>query len=228
MIALRIDDFGASSKQYEVYSLTQWANVGPLKRLRPFKAWGPYPEMPASLLHSLLGEIERAGSRVTLGITACWVERDGRQVAYPTKFPLHAEVVKTWIGRGVVEVANHGLTHCRVGQHRPKFWTGNRAAHREFTPDVSLAEASNHLLRSQQIFRGWLDKEPAVLIPPGRMFPAKFMDAARLAGLKVWTRFDDEKCLAFHDKDFLESDGFARLRRALGEAKYVTCGEVLA
>ena len=44
-IALRIDDIGASTKKFEVYSKLPFGNFLFLKYLYPFKAWAPYDEI---------------------------------------------------------------------------------------------------------------------------------------------------------------------------------------
>ena len=44
-IYLRIDDIGASTKKFEVYSKNKFANILFLKYLKRYKAWAPYPEL---------------------------------------------------------------------------------------------------------------------------------------------------------------------------------------
>ena len=225
--ALRIDDIGAASKRWEIWSRHRWANATPLKWLYPFKAWGPYRELAAWELDMLCGLVDGKRSRLTLAITACWVERDGTLVPYPEKFPRQAEVILKWVRRGTVEVANHGLTHCRVGQHLPRWWRGNREMHREFTDAMSRNDVARSLGLSQSIFERWLGLRPRVLVPPGLQFPEKFYDGLGPVGLRVWTREDEARCLTYHDRDFVCGDGWGRFRAAIRAERFTTCGMVM-
>lgn len=128
---LRLDDLGASSKQYEWWSRHRWANVWPLHHRKLFGAWGPYRELTAAELDALCGMAVHYEAPLMLAITAQWVEADGTQIPYSIKFPQHAGVVRRWVDRGRVTVAAHGLTHCQPGQHRPRWIGGNRRWHRE-------------------------------------------------------------------------------------------------
>ncbi|HEX9124863.1 MAG TPA: hypothetical protein VF948_00580, partial [Methylomirabilota bacterium] len=91
--ALRLDDVGAASKQHEVYGVTR-IELGPLalpfpgnflflKYLPPVKRWGPYRELTAPEWERVLAELESRGARMTVGVTAGWVETDGRIVPFP-------------------------------------------------------------------------------------------------------------------------------------------------
>lgn len=222
--ALRIDDLGASSKRFEIYSKRRWANVGPLKWIRPWKAWGPYRELKPEEINHICGLVEAWGSRLTLAITACWVEANNRCVPYPDKFPRQAEVVKHWVRRGTVEVACHGLTHCRPGLHRPRFWTGNRQYHREFFPGQWSSNVVARLALADEIYFRWLGVMPRILVPPGLQFPSSI--PRDLMPQRVWTRKDDERVLALHDRDFVLGDGLDVLQAALREEQFVTCGEL--
>lgn len=209
---IRIDDLGASSKFYERWSRSRWANVGPFKNWAPWKAWGPYRELYAD-------EIERlrwlAGSYITLAITACWVERDGTLVPYPEKFPAQADVIAKH--RDVFTVVSHGLTHCRVGEHRPRLWSGNRWAHREFFDGMPAERVHWHLEESQRIFRKWLGREPTILVPPGFLFPPAFRSIAEHYGLRVWTKEENCDMLELHDRDFVLGDGWDQLTEHRGD-----------
>ena len=44
-LVLRMDDVGASSKKFNVYSKSRIGNFLFLKKIKPFKAWGPYEEI---------------------------------------------------------------------------------------------------------------------------------------------------------------------------------------
>lgn len=223
MRALRIDDLGASSKQYEQWSRTRWANVGPFKTLTPWRAWGPYGEMGGTELYEVFNLVHVSLSRVTLAITACWVEDDGSLTPYQEKFPLQACVVKEWAQRGVVEVANHGLTHCREGRHLPRFWRGNRPEHREFTLDLTERQIVGRVLRAQALFTDWLGHHaPRILVPPGFHFP----EGVTIPGMRIWRKDEDRNVLAMHDRDFVLGDGFARLAEALAHERLVACWDL--
>src|SRR5947208_3198979 len=109
-LALRLDDVGAASKQHEVYGLTR-VPLGPfrvpfpgnllfLKRVPGIKRWGPYAELSARQWEAILAELERVGARMTVGITAGWVELDGRVVPFPQKFCDAAAAIRRGVERG--------------------------------------------------------------------------------------------------------------------------------
>ena len=222
-----MDDLGASSKQFEIYSRSRLANLTPLKRVWPWKAWGPYRELTAAEIHEIVMICKRAGSRLSFGVTACWVDEHSNLTPYHKKFPEQAAMLQWAVREGFADVVNHGYTHCRVGKHLPRWCDGNREQHREYVPDMSMAQAASHLLRSQQTFREWLVPEPSILVPPGLLFADKFLDTAKLAGLRVWNRKDEERCVSLHDKDIVEG-GWVYLRRLVERETFVTCGEVIA
>ena len=231
MRALRIDDLGASSKAYEQWSRTRWANVGPFKAHWPWKAMGPYRELRADELNRICGMVAEADSRITLAITSAW--NDGRwwlgedPIPYRFKFPAQAEVVKRWAERGIVEVANHGWTHTTRRHIRPRFWRGNRDAHREFTDAEPADGGNNALIWSQEDFVRWLGSlAPTILVPPGFVFHEKFQPCAGRLGLRVWRKDEDARVLALHDRDFVLGDGFNELRRQLACSRFVACGDL--
>ena len=214
MRSLRLDDIGASSKRWEVYSRWRPANVGPLKWVWPFKAWGPYREMTPKELDNLFAACELHGSRMTVAVTAAWVERDGTLTPYPVKFPEQAMVIKKWADLGIVEVANHGLTHCVRGQHRPRWLQGNRRWHREFFPGMSKAEMLERVHAAQTILSRWLRKAPMTFVPPGYQFPFELAhprvirsalgglvwhDRDLVAGLRYWEVFRRERFCMVRD-----------------------------
>ena len=82
-LALRLDDVGASSKRYEVYS-NRSCGVGPLrvsgnlpflKNLPGLKAAGPYPELQADEWTRVFDTLARAEARMTVAVTAAWADR---------------------------------------------------------------------------------------------------------------------------------------------------------
>ena len=96
-LMLRMDDVGAASKRHEVYGLTRIAvrrtripfpgNFLWLKYLPPIKRWGPYRELTAPEWQSILEALAAARARMTVAVTAAWVEDDGRLTPFPAKFP---------------------------------------------------------------------------------------------------------------------------------------------
>ena len=112
--AIRIDDYGASSKYYEVYSKKFYGltNFWFLKRLNSFKAWGPYPETTADEMYCLIEFLQYYNAKATLAVTASWVENDSSITPFPLKFPALAAAISYGVQAGIFEVASHGLTHC--------------------------------------------------------------------------------------------------------------------
>src|SRR5262249_44054742 len=121
-LALRMDDVGAASKRHEVYGITRLevgglrvpfpGNLLFLKYLPPIKRWGPYRQREGGDWEGVLAWLERHAPRLTVGVTAGWVEDDGSITPYPRKFPEASRVVRLGAERGLLEVANHGYTHC--------------------------------------------------------------------------------------------------------------------
>jgi hypothetical protein len=253
-IALRLDDVGAASKRYEVYGLTRiplgpWAVPFPgnflfLKYLPPIKRWGPYRELTAAEWEAILAILLEAGGKLTVAITAGWVEPDGGVVPYPAKFPEQAAMIRQGLARGLVEVANHGYTHCVLEDRlfRPRLFSGNRQYHREFHDWLPEAVHREHLNRSQEILQSYFGTRVETLVPPGNLLSPKTVAAAPAAGIRYisclnairWgpaagvTFVDDARVVAFHDRD-LVLGGLAVLRRVLDSrrgARFLTVREV--
>lgn len=228
-LALRLDDVGAASKQHEVYGLTRipvgrWVLPFPgnflfLKYLPPVKRWGPYRELSAAEWESILADLEATGSRMTVGITAGWVEADGRVVPFPRKFPAAAAAIREGLRYRILEVANHGYTHCvlRDRLFRPRLFSGNRHYHREFHDWLPEAIHREHLTRAQGILEEFFGTAVVTLVPPGSVFSMKTVVAARAVGIRYvscldaarWgpvddiTFVDDGDVVAIHDRDLV-------------------------
>ena len=255
-VALRMDDVGAASKRHEVHGLTRLRLAGLsvpfpgnflfLKYLPPIKCWGPYRELVAGELEAALERLARAGARMTVAVTAGWVEDDGSITPYPSKYADASRVLRQGVERGLVEVANHGYTHCvlRDGRFRPRLFSGNRAEHREFYDWLPEAVHREHLSRAQGILQDFLGRPVETLVPPGNVLSRKTLGAAAEAGLRVisclgasaWAPaeglafLDDKRVVAFHDRD-LVLGGAAPLDRLLAAAPpggYVTVREAAA
>jgi hypothetical protein len=242
-LALRMDDVGAASKRHEVYGITRLrvgslalpfpGNVLFLKYLPPIKRWGPYRELGPRDWEALLGLLDGRRSRLTVGITAGWVERDGRVTPYPSKFPEASRLVREGVERGLLEVANHGYTHCVLqdGRFRPRWWSGNRAEHREFYDWLPASVHRDHLRRAQGILQDFLGRAVETLVPPGNVLSAKTLSAAIEVGIRYvsclgagrWAPvgglrlIDDARVVAFHDRDVVRA-GLPWLERLLAKA----------
>lgn len=252
--ALRLDDVGAASKRFEVYGITRLP-LGPLripfpgnflflKYLPPIKRWGPYAELSASAWEWILAGLKEAGARMTVGVTAGWVEEDGRVTPFPVKFPEAAAAIRTGTERGILEVANHGYTHCVLqdGMFRPRLFHGNRPFHREFYDWLPAAAHREHVSRAQGILQDYLGRSIVTFVPPGNVFTRVTLAAAAEAGLRFVSCLEPERwgaaegltfvgdgdVVAIHDRD-LVFDGRTRLRRLLAERAgepFVTVREV--
>jgi hypothetical protein len=249
--ALRLDDVGAASKRHEVYGLTRipvgpWALPFPgnflfLKYLPPIKRWGPYRELTARDWDGILEALAAAGSRMTVAITAGWVERDGSIVPFPGKFPEAAAAIRTGVRAGLLEVANHGYTHCvlRDGLFRPRAFSGNRTGHREFYDWLPEELHREHLGRAQEILSEFFATGVVTLVPPGNAFSGKTLAAAVDLGIRYvsclgagrtppvdgLTFVDDADLLALHDRDVV-CRGTPAIRDVLARERFVTVREL--
>ena len=253
-VALRLDDVGAASKQHEVYGLTRI----PLGRLRlpfpgnflflkyvpPIKRWGPYRELSAADWEAILVELEQAGARMTVGITAGWVEADGRVAPFPRKFPDAAAAIREGVTRGMLEVANHGYTHCvlRDGLFRARWFSGNRLYHREFHDWLPEEVHREHVARAQGILEEFFGGPVVTFVPPGNVFAKATLAAAVGAGIRYVSCLDPARCgpvegltfvpddvvVSLHDRDIVmgEIGAFRRLLRERPGAPLVTVGEI--
>ena len=236
-IFLRIDDIGASTKRYEIYSKFGFGigNILFLKYIKPFKAWGPYRELKADDWKKVFDILSSLNAKLTVGVTATWVEKDGTLVPFPDKYPAQSELLKNADQQGLIEIANHGLTHCVVGKHLPKLFSGNRKYHREFWDWQPKKIHDDHIAKSQLIFKDWLGKSPTTLIPPGNVYSKDTLKASEKNGIKVINSYmnfniksnvkivNDDSIDPFHDKELVE-DGLDFLRNKIksyrGEAEF--------
>lgn len=253
-VALRMDDVGASSKLHEVYGLTRIqigfvavpfpGNFLFLKYLPPIKRWGPYRELSAAEWEAILVMLAAGGAGMTVGITAGWVEADGRVVPFPRKFPDAAAVIREGATRGLLEVANHGYTHCvlRDRLFRPRLFSGNRQYHREFHDWLPEETHREHLARAQGILGDFFGAPVLTFIPPGNVFSKKTVAAAAEVGIRYFscrdtpqfgpaegvTFVDSTDVVAIHDRDLVLGglEPFRRLLRDWRERPFVTVREI--
>jgi len=225
---LRIDDIGASSKKYEIYSKYPGGNILFLKYLRWFRAWGPYQELTASEWEKVFGLLEKFDAKLTVAITATWVEQDGVFVPYYEKFPDQAVVLKKGLEQGLLEIANHGLTHCVVGKHLPRWFSSNRKFHREFWDWLDEDIHFQHIELSQKILQDYFQVPVTTFVPPGNVYAQATVLAAERFGINLINCLaengiregvrilSDEHVFAFHDR-LLVLEGFNWLEKILAQ-----------
>lgn len=181
----RIDDIGASTKEFEQHG-QKWfkifgkkiiyfplANFWFFKRIWPFKKWAKYNELTVSEWKGFLEIFKNNNIVPIVAITANWVERNGTLIPFPEKFKEEAEFLKDSFDKGEIIVANHGLTHCVVGKHTPKFWGSNRAFWREFLPELPEKWHREHIEKSQEILENFFERPITILVPPGNVWSYK-------------------------------------------------------
>ena len=101
MKTLRIDDIGASTKQFEQYGRQDfgwlhfpWANYSFLKRTWPFKKWGPYQELTTKEWTNYISIFRHFDIKPIVAITASWVDKNSQLTPFPEKFPEEATILK--------------------------------------------------------------------------------------------------------------------------------------
>ncbi|HLD83121.1 MAG TPA: polysaccharide deacetylase family protein [Candidatus Omnitrophota bacterium] len=228
-IALRIDDVFACTKKYEVYgreyiklgskglSISAISNFLFLKYTPGFRKRLPYRELNSKEWESILEIIERNNIRLTVGITAAWVEKDSSLVPFFEKFPKEAEALKHGLESGLIEIANHGYTHCVVGRHLPRLFASNRNLHREFWSWVPLETHQRHIMKSQELISQYFNSAVLTFIPPGNVWTKDTERFAYEYGLRYLTSREaicptgtlsngllylgDASMIAFHDRE---------------------------
>jgi peptidoglycan/xylan/chitin deacetylase (PgdA/CDA1 family) len=187
--ALRIDDIGASSKHYEVYS-KRWYGLGNvlfLKYLKYFQAWGPYREMTPEEWDAVFEILERFDARLTVAVTACWVGSKGELIPFHRKFPQQAKKIREGLGEDLLEVANHGLTHCVSEglRFKPRLFASNRKYHREFWDWIPEREHFEHMRLSQEILQDCFQCSVFTFVPPGNVYSRATLRACVENGIRV-------------------------------------------
>lgn len=143
--------------------------------------------------------------------------------------------------RGLLEIANHGYTHCLLedGLYRPRLLSGNRPYHREFYDWLPERTHREHVHAAQDILGSWLGAAPETLVPPGNVLSPKTVVAAAAEGIRYIpcatpsapaagiTYVDPPRVLAFHDRDIVR--GGVALERLLASrpgSAFVTVREM--
>jgi len=225
-IALRIDDIGASTKKFEVCSKLPFGNFLFLKYLYPFKAWGPYDEINYRKWSQILEILYKYNSKLTVGVTATWVDEKNNLIPFYEKFPKESEILLNGQKNNLIKIANHGLTHCIVGNHLPKLFKSNRNFHREFWDYLDYNIHFENLRKSQKIFSDWIGEMPNLLIPPGNVYSIKTIKSAKKNSIKFINSskiinndsieiINIGKVFAFHDKDIQLTSGLKWLIKIL-------------
>ena len=222
-LVLRMDDVGASSKKFNVYSKSRIGNFLFLKRIKPFKAWGPYDEISKNQWKEIIECLEKHNFKLTVAVTAAWVDEKSNLIPFPEKFPNQAEILKKAYENGIVEITNHGLTHCVVGKHLPKYFSSVRKYHREFWEWIPYEIQKRHIEQSSKILFNWLGKEIDIFVPPGNVysettikilneFNFKIINSSKKidCNYKNTKMIDEKNVFAFHDRDIIlnESNWF--------------------
>jgi peptidoglycan/xylan/chitin deacetylase (PgdA/CDA1 family) len=165
-------------------------------------------------------------AKLTVGVTAGWVERNGTITIFPEKFSKVAKVLKDGLNEGLLEIANHGLTHCVVGKHLPRLFSSNRQYHREFWESIPREIHFDHLDQSQSILQDYFETRITTLIPPGNVFSQDTIDAAQQNGIKRINCLNvgpsngeiniigNESVIDFHDREIV-LEGVEWLKRKL-------------
>ena len=226
-IILRIDDIGASSKQFEQYGKLSvrlfgheqslpFMSVGFLKRLPKISGWGVYREMAAAEWQAIFDLLKKYDAHLTVCITAAWTEKDGSLTPFPEKFPEEAAMLKRGLQDGLIEIGNHGLTHCVVGKHLPRLLSSNRTFHREFWPWLPESTLQDHLEKSQKILTDYFG-EIITFTPPGNQWTEQTEHFAKAVGIRIlsasfpnrpktgaviWA--DRHQAVAFHDREIVK------------------------
>jgi peptidoglycan/xylan/chitin deacetylase (PgdA/CDA1 family) len=229
---LRMDDVGAATKQYEQYAKLNvfiagkrvptppFLNWGALKRVRWWKGWGPYPELTVGQWEEIFEILRKRKAKLTVGLTASWVERDGSLTPFDKKFPGQAALLREGAREGLVEIANHGLTHCVLEGKKflPHPFRSNRRYHREFWEWLPDEWHKQHIFRSQEILQRLFSTDIVTLIPSGNYWTEVTEEYAVEAGIKYISAVDnripknstgriryvpEDKSSCFHDREIV-------------------------
>ena len=239
-----MDDVGASSKRYEVYS-KRWYGLGNflfLKHLPYFRAWGPYAELQADDWEAILRMLDAYDAKLTVAVTAAWVNGDGSMVPYPEKWPLAYSALKRGVDAGRVRIVCHGLTHCVLQGKAflPRAFSSNRSSHREFWDWLPAEIHHEHLGRAKRILEEAFDTHVTTLVPPGNVFSDATLIAARdlgftlvnchtsrraNTGLRI---IGNEGVVAFHDREpvLFGMEWFEAMLRKYADCKFVFIDEL--
>ncbi len=257
-MALRLDDVFASTKMFEIYGketvsvggrvipVSMISNFLFMKYVPGFRRRLPYREMTAEEWESVFRLLERYNAKLTIGVTATWVERDGAQTPFFEKFPQEAAILKEGVKAGLVEIANHGLTHCVEGRHLPQWFSSNRKFHREFWPWIPEDVQRDHIQRAQALLSHYFEIDVVTFVPPGNVWTEQTERMAFHHGLRVLSSLEtkcptgeknhglvyigDAAVCAFHDRELVLCGikWFEDLLKQHGDYDIITIKELAA
>ncbi len=196
---LRIDDIGASSKNYLIYGHNSFNIKNRYRRIAPafitnflfvknlpfISGWAVYREMNFNHWINVLNFLERNNATLNVAITACWVEQDSKLTRFDKKFPESAEIIKYGVKRNLLYILNHGLTHCIPGKHLPLKFRSNQKFHREFNNFLDFKKQILHLESSQEILGNIFGDYPKILVPPGNVYNEDTLKSLDKIGLRT-------------------------------------------
>lgn len=184
MVTFRIDDIGTSSKYYNQHAKKRWLNVWFLKRIPPFAKWAVYNELSEGEWQRFLDIFEKHNIKPIISVTACWVDKNSNFIPFPEKFPAQAGLLKKAFLNDKIIIANHGLTHCVVGKHLPRFFGSNRKYHREFWGYLPQRVHNEHIIESQTILENFFGRQIEIFVPPGSIWSVKTYLALKQTNIK--------------------------------------------
>lgn len=218
-ICIRMDDIGAASKRWAVYSKNPAGNILFLKYIAPFKSWGPYRELTVADWDLVTKILKKHNASMTVGITANWVERNGKRIPFHLKFPAQAQCIKRAADEGIIEVANHGLTHCVDNKHLPRMFSSNRKYHREFWSWIPDSIQENHFVLAQKYLERYFNRKIVTFIPPGNVVSHSILTLLPRYNIKYISAkldpsivscigshlmyIDSNDIIAFHDRELV-------------------------
>jgi len=205
-IILRIDDIGASTKQFNQHGKVYWtllkkkmpvaffANWLFFKRIKPFRNWGVYPELNAKQWLLIYDLLKHYNAKMTVGVTACWAQSHNDLIPFDRKFPDEYSLLKEGLQEGLIEIANHGLTHCVLKDNLfyPKMFSSNRKFHREFWDWLPESIHKNHIEKSQEILSGIFQTDIVTFIPPGNVWTELTEMYAKEYGIKYLSSLESK------------------------------------
>jgi hypothetical protein len=147
--------------------------------------WAVYDELEPREWEGVMAVLERHGVMPLVGITACWAERDSRLIPFPERFPDEAFWLKKRLQEGRIKIANHGLTHCVLGKHQPRFFGSNQRYWREFYPFLEGSIHEEHVSRSQEILQQFFEEPVTVFVPPGSIWCQATYRALKKSGIRT-------------------------------------------
>ena len=208
---LRIDDIGASSKEFEYYGKNSVKILGkylPLpelltnflffKKFPLWSGWAKYDELSSDNWISIIDFLDENKIILNVALTACWVNKEGNLIKFNEKFPSQTEIIRDGINKKLIYILNHGLTHCIPGKHNPMRFKSNQKYHREFTNYLVFDEQLKHLENSQKIIFEMFGFYPRILVPPGNQY--------NLDTLKSMQKLDMHYIQCNRDKSYQPSD----------------------